>query len=109
MIATPPAGVDQVLSNGRNAATTTPTYLPADTVLRRRLRNEGFVAGLFRFDSGYNDLGATVNPQGRHSNDVLGWGHWIHVENDSTVRADSTRWLDVAEVLRQWIADYPAL
>ncbi|HEX2205229.1 MAG TPA: hypothetical protein VHG91_18110, partial [Longimicrobium sp.] len=103
-----PSGVDQVLSNGRSSATTTPTYLPADTVLRRRLRSAGFVAGLFRFDAGYDELGAASNPQGRHSNDTLGWGHWIHVENDSSVRADTVQWQRLSGVVRQWIADYPA-
>lgn len=103
-----PAGVDQVMSNGRSTASATPTYLPADTTARRRVRNGGFIAGLFSFDAGYNELGATVNPQGHHSNNSFGFGRWMHIENDSTVRADSTQWQSLNTILRQWIIDFPA-
>ena len=103
-----PAGVDQVLALGRSSATTTPTFLPADTVLRRRLVNAGFVSGLHGLDSAYTVLGATHNPQGRHSNDVLGWGRWIHIEHERALRDDSVSWKQSNGVIRQWIIDHPA-
>lgn len=103
-----PADVDHVLAVGRNAATTTPTYLPADTVLRRRLVNAGFVSGLHDLTPGYDALGATHNPQGQHSNDVLGWGRWIHIEHEGALRNDSVSWKQSNTVIRQWIIDHPA-
>lgn len=103
-----PADVDHVLAVGRNDATTHPTYLPADTVLRRRLVNAGFVSGLHDLTPGYDALGATHNPQGRHSNNVLGWGRWLHIEHEGVLRADSVSWKQSNGVIRQWIIDHPA-
>ena len=103
-----PADAELVLSNGRNATTSRPRYVAADSTLRTRLNAAGFVAGLYRADSLYQDLGATQNPQGRHSNDALGWGHWMHLEHERAVRTDSAAWKASNVVIRQWITDFPA-
>jgi hypothetical protein len=103
-----PADAEIVLAVGRNSQTTTPTYGAADFALRTALVDSGFVAGLHDHDPGYDALGATQNPQGRHSNDALGWGHWIHLEHERTLRTDSIAWKESNAAIRQWIASHPA-
>lgn len=103
-----PADAEMVLSNGRNDRTSRPRYTAADSTLRTRLNDAGFVAGLYRADSLYQDLGATLNPQGRHSNNVLGWGHWMHLEHERAMRTDSAAWKASNAIIRQWIHDFPA-
>lgn len=104
-----PAGVDQVLSNGgRFFNDTAQVYLAADAALRTRLVNQGFVAGLFNQTAGYDVLGATVNPQGQHSNNTFGFGRWMSVETEKNVRDSAALWGTMNDVLRQWIIDFPA-
>lgn len=103
-----PADAELVLSNGRNATTSRPRYMAADSTLRTRLNDAGFVSGLYRADVLYQDLGATQNPQGQHSNNTLGWGHWMHLEHERAVRTDSAQWKASNAVIRQWILDFPA-
>lgn len=103
-----PADAEIVLSNGRNASTSRPRFTAADSTLRTRLNNAGFVTGLYKADAAYQDLGATQNPQGQHSNNTLGWGHWMHLEHERTLRTDSVSWKASNTVIRQWIADFPA-
>ncbi len=104
-----PAGVDQVLSNGgRFFNDTAQVYLAADLALRPRLVNQGFVAGLYNETAGYNDLGATINPQGQHSNNTFGFGRWMSVETEKNVRDSASLWGTMNDVLRQWIIDFPA-
>lgn len=103
-----PADAELVLSNGRNATTSRPRYVAADSTLRTRLNDAGFVTGLYRADADYQDLGATQNPQGQHSNNTLGWGHWMHLEHERAVRTDSAAWKASNAVIRQWIMDFPA-
>lgn len=103
-----PADAELVLSNGRNASTSRPRYVAADSTLRTRLNAAGFVSGLYKADVAYQDLGATQNPQGQHSNNTLGWGHWIHLEHERAVRTDSAQWKASNAVIRQWILDFPA-
>lgn len=102
-----PADAEVVLSNGRNRTTKIPVYTAADSTLRTRLNAAGFVAGLYRADTLYKDLGATTNPQGRHSNDTLGWGRWMHLEHERALRDDSVQWKQSNAILRQWIIDHP--
>lgn len=103
-----PDSVTHVLAVGRSSATTTPTYGAADIALRTALVDSAFRAGLHDLDAGYDALGATHNPQGRHSNDVLGWGHWIHVEHERVIRDDTTAWKKSNRILRRWIEANPA-
>lgn len=103
-----PADADHVLAVGRNTQTTTPTYTAADLALRTALVDSGFVAGLHDLDAGYDALGATQNPQGRHSNDALGWGHWMHIEHERHLRTDSASWKASNRVIRRWLETNPA-
>ena len=65
------------------------------------LVNEGFVAGLFNLTPGYTVLGATVNPQGQHSNVNFGFGRWLSVETERNVQATlaDLRDLDVVDAI----------
>jgi hypothetical protein len=104
-----PAGVDQVLSvGGRFFNDNAQAYNAADQALRTRLVNGGFVAGLFNFTAGYTVLGATINPQGQHSNVNFGFGRWMSVETERNVRDSTLLWGGMNDVLRQWIIDFPA-
>ncbi|HEX8693084.1 MAG TPA: hypothetical protein VF746_11730 [Longimicrobium sp.] len=104
-----PSGVDHVLSNGgRFLNDAAQTYTAADTTLRTRLVNNGFVSGLFNRDAGYDELGATVNPQGQHSNNSFGFGRWMSIETEKNVRDSTTLRATMNTVLRQWIIDFPA-
>ncbi|HYH82956.1 MAG TPA: hypothetical protein VEX86_24390 [Longimicrobium sp.] len=101
-----PDSVDMVLSNGRSARSTVPVYGTSEPVLRTRLRNGGWEAGLFNVDAGYNELGGD-NLQGRWDNNNLGFGHWMHIEIERNVREDPTRWRAMNTIIRQWILDFP--
>jgi hypothetical protein len=104
-----PAGVDQVLSvGGRFFNDDEQTYDAAHQALRTRLVNGSFVAGLFNETVGYDVLGATINPQGQHSNNTFGFGRWTSVETEKNVRDSSVLWGTMNDVLRQWIIDFPA-
>ena len=104
-----PSGVDHVLSNGgRFFNDAGQTYTAADTTLRTRLRNNGFVSGLYNRDAGYDELGATINPQGQHSNNSFGFGRWMSVETEKNVRDSATLRGTMNTVLNQWIIDFPA-
>jgi|GEM_PF-3060180 len=104
-----PAGVDQVLSvGGRFFNDDAQTYNAAHQTLRTRLVNGGFVAGLFNETAGYDVLGATINPQGQHSNNTFGFGRWTSVETEKNVRDSAALWGTMNDVLRQWIIDFPA-
>lgn len=104
-----PAGVDQVLSvGGRFFNDNAQVYNAADQALRTRLVNQGFVAGLFNLTPGYAVLGATINPQGQHSNNSFGFGRWMSVETERNVRDNTVLWGTQNDVIRQWIIDFPA-
>jgi hypothetical protein len=102
-----PADAQFVLAVGRNALTTTPQYVGGEPALRTMLVDSSFVAGLHDVTPGYDALGATHNPQGQHSNDALGWGHWLHIEHERVIRDDSVAWKRSNGILRQWIIDHP--
>lgn len=103
-----PDGVDYVLSNGASSNFNFPVYSSAEFDLRDDLRAAGFIAGLYDLDAGYDELGGKTNVQGRHSNDALGFGHWIHVETEYNVRTSTTLWRQANDIMRQWIAGHPA-
>ena len=103
-----PLGVDHVLSNGRSDASTNPTYTVADQTLRTRLRSAGFIAGLYDFDAGYDELSAFPNPQGRHANNLFGFGRWMSIETERGVRETPASWGTMNTILNQWIIDFPA-
>ena len=102
-----PADAELVLSTGRSTAVDDPVYGPVETDLRSDLVAADFVAGLSERDPGYDALAGTLNPQGRHSNDTLGFGRWIHIEHERSLRNDSTAWKQSNAVIRQWIIDHP--
>ncbi|HEX8392499.1 MAG TPA: hypothetical protein VF665_09105 [Longimicrobium sp.] len=103
-----PAGTRLVMSNGRSTAVSQPVYTAAELTVRTRMNQAGYAAGLFGADTAYKALSATQNPQGRTSNDRLGWGHWLHLEHERVLREDSVAWKQSNAVLRQWIIDHPA-
>lgn len=101
-----PDSVDMVLSNGRSTRSPMPVYGTAEPVLRTRLRNGGWEAGLFNVDANYNELGGN-NLQGVWDNNNLGFGHWMHIEIERNVRENPTRWRAMNTIIRQWILDFP--
>ncbi len=98
----PIASADAVLSPGGDAGGRLVEAFDAARQLRDALRDAGFVAGLVIEDDGYDQLTATSNPQGRHSNATRGPGAWIHVEVAREVRVEPTRWRPYTEVIAEW-------
>ena len=104
----PIASSDFVLSLGSTGAGGTTAVTPQVEDLQADLQAAGFVAGLFPKDDGYAPLGATQNPQGRHSNATFGHGRWVHIESAGEVRNDPAKWGILVDVLTEWFGLFEA-
>ncbi len=88
----PISSSEVILSNGR-----TNDYQwgisQISLAFRDSLRKKGFRTTLAMLDSGFARLAGGSNPQGIHSNDNVGFGHWMNIELASRVRFDSREYL----------------